>query len=87
MPYPSMPCRHTGISGVAARRASGLWSSYYPLEYPMPYASDEMNRTFESKELEFVILVDLLVGRDATQNDVSVSVAERPARDLTSKFR
>jgi hypothetical protein len=32
-----------GISGVAARRAGGLRVLYYPVRYPMPYASDLRN--------------------------------------------
>jgi hypothetical protein len=34
--------------GVAACRASSLWPSYYPFQYPMKYASGEWGR--ESKE-------------------------------------
>jgi hypothetical protein len=29
-------------SGVTTGRAGGLWPSYYPLGYPMPYASDRL---------------------------------------------
>jgi hypothetical protein len=42
------------VSGVAARRASGLRLSYYPFGYPMMYASEEeeKGRVRRGKERE-----------------------------------
>jgi hypothetical protein len=45
MPYPSTPCRRVTLEtallqfqGWPARRAAGLWLSYYPFGHPTPYA-------------------------------------------------
>jgi hypothetical protein len=40
------------VSGIAARRASLLWASYYPLGHPMPYAPGGRWLEEKSKKVE-----------------------------------